>query len=250
MLEFKNIPKVIHYCWFGGNPLPPLALKCIESWKKYFPDYEIKEWNESNFDVNVIPYTKQAYAAKKYAFVSDYARLWILNEFGGVYFDTDVEATKSFKDIISNGAFMGLESCEDGGFAPNPGLGIACSPSIGIYEDLIESYNTDNFISQEGKQNLSTIVIRTTDIMKKYGFIDENKIQVVGGITIYPTDYFCPKDFVTGKLTMTKNTHSIHWYDASWQPKSSRIFYSATRYLPSPVRTRLKKLLKTMKDII
>ena len=103
------IPKIIHYCWFGGNPLPELAMKCIESWRTYFPDYEIKEWNEDNFDVNIIPYTKEAYENKKYAFVSDYARFWILYNHGGIYFDTDVEVIKKMDDIIEKGSFMGCE---------------------------------------------------------------------------------------------------------------------------------------------
>lgn len=102
------IPKVIHYCWFGGNPLPKSAQKCIALWRKYLPDYEIKEWNENNFDVNIIPYTAEAYKAKKYAFVSDYARFWILYKYGGLYFDTDVEVIKNMDDIISKGPFMGL----------------------------------------------------------------------------------------------------------------------------------------------
>ena len=100
------IPKVIHYCWFGRNPLPPLAIKCIESWKKFLPDYEIKGWNEDNFDVNIIPYTQEAYQAKKYAFVSDYARFWILYKYGGIYFDTDVEVIRPLDDIIARGPFM------------------------------------------------------------------------------------------------------------------------------------------------
>lgn len=106
----NRIPKVIHYCWFGGNPLPSLAEKCIASWRKYLPDYEIKRWDESNFDVNIIPYTKQAYEAKKYAFVSDYARFWILYNYGGLYFDTDVEVIRSMDDIIAAGPFMGCEN--------------------------------------------------------------------------------------------------------------------------------------------
>ena len=104
------IPKVIHYCWFGRNPLPPLAVKCIESWKKFLPGYEIKEWNEDNFDVNIIPYIQEAYEARKYAFVSDYARFYILYHHGGIYFDTDVEVIKSIDDIIERGAFMGCEN--------------------------------------------------------------------------------------------------------------------------------------------
>ena len=107
------IPKIIHYCWFGHNPLPPLALKCIASWKKYLPDYEIKEWNEENFDVNIIPYTREAYAAGKYAFVTDYARFWILYKYGGIYFDTDVEMIRPIDDIIAAGGFMGYETVSE-----------------------------------------------------------------------------------------------------------------------------------------
>ena len=103
------IPKVIHYCWFGRNPLPASARKCIDSWKKFFPDYEIKEWNEDNFDVNMIPYTHEAYSVKKYAFVSDYARFWILYNYGGLYFDTDVEVIRPMDDIVARGPFMGIE---------------------------------------------------------------------------------------------------------------------------------------------
>ena len=110
------IPKIIHYCWFGHNPLPESAKKCIESWKKYLPGYEIKEWNESNFNVNAIPYTEEAYRLKKYAFVSDYARFWILYHYGGLYFDTDVEVIKRMDDIIERGAFMG----RFGAWLPSP----------------------------------------------------------------------------------------------------------------------------------
>ena len=119
------IPKIIHYCWFGGNPLPASALKCIESWRKYCPDYEIKEWNESNYDVNKIRYSSQAYQAKKYAFVSDYARFDILYQWGGLYFDTDVEVIRPIDDILAKGAFLGLETSE----TVNPGLGMAVSPN-------------------------------------------------------------------------------------------------------------------------
>ncbi len=105
----KSIPKIIHYCWFGGKPLPKMANKCIASLKKYLPDYEIKQWDESNFDVNIIPYTQQAYEAKKYAFVSDYARFWILYNYGGLYFDTDVKVIKSMEDRIMIEVAVALE---------------------------------------------------------------------------------------------------------------------------------------------
>ena len=146
------IPKVIHYCWFGRGEKPALALKCIESWKKHLPDYEIKEWNEDNFDVNIIPYTKEAYQAKKYAFVSDYARIWILHKYGGIYFDTDVEVIKPMDDILQNGAFMGCEI--DGGnnqIAINPGLAIVASPNNPIYDDILNVYSNLNFYKNDGQ---------------------------------------------------------------------------------------------------
>ena len=137
------IPKIIHYCWFGGNPLPPLAKKCIASWKKYLPDYEIRQWDESNYDVNKIPYIKEAYAAKKFAFVSDYARFDILYNYGGIYFDTDVEIISPLDCIISAGSFMGCENKATPGATPNklgvaPGLGLGVNPGRGrIRENLV-----------------------------------------------------------------------------------------------------------------
>ena len=135
------IPKIIHYCWFGRNPRPASAKKCIASWRKYLPDYEIKEWNEDNFDVNIIPYTQQAYEMKKYAFVSDYARFWILYHYGGLYFDTDVEVIKSFDDIVDKGAFMGLEidgTKKDTKIAIAPGLGLGAETGMSIYYQILE----------------------------------------------------------------------------------------------------------------
>lgn len=164
------IPKVIHYCWFGGNPLPKSAQKCIASWRKYLPDYEIKEWNESNFDVNIIPYTAEAYKAKKYAFVSDYARFWILYKYGGLYFDTDVEVIKNMDDIIANGAFMGLEK-KQAGATPNcvgvaPGLGLGVNPGLGLYKELLDVYDDKHLFSAFGKIG-GTIVDITSKIMQK-----------------------------------------------------------------------------------
>ena len=147
------IPKVIHYCWFGRNPLPESAVKCINSWKKYFPDYEIKEWNEDNFDVNIIPYTKEAYSVKKYAFVSDYARFWVLYRYGGLYFDTDVEVIKSMDDIIERGSFMGVEvPAVVDKVVPSvaPGLCLGSSSGNSIYKSILDLYNGLHFILDDG----------------------------------------------------------------------------------------------------
>ena len=225
------IPKVIHYCWFGRNPLPKLAVKCIESWKKFLPDYEIKEWNEDNFDVNMIPYTKEAYEAKKYAFVSDYARFWILYNYGGLYFDTDVEVIKNMDDIIARGPFMGCEknvelgaTPKDLGVAPdlglgvNPGLGLGVNPGLSLYKEIIENYASLHYMV-DGKENQTTIVDYTTDLLCNHGLKAENAIQCIDGIYIYPKEYFCPKDYRTGKLTITDNSVCIHHYTESWKTK-------------------------------
>lgn len=206
------VPKKIHYCWFGGNPLPPFAIKCIESWKKYLPDYEIIEWNESNYDVNKIPYISQAYKEKKYAFVSDYARFDILYEYGGIYFDTDVEVIKDLTEIISKGNFFGMEA--SGAIAS--GLGIGSKKGEIVIKEIIDSYLTSSFIKEDGTLNLYTVVDRVSDIFRKHGFLNENRIQTIANFLIYPKEYFCPKDVDTGILTITNNTYTIHHYDASW----------------------------------
>lgn len=223
----KEIPKIIHYCWFGKNPLPNTAIKCIESWKKFFPDYEIKEWNEDNFDVNVIPYTAQAYAAKKYAFVSDYARFWILYNYGGLYFDTDVEVIRPMDDIVSKGPFMGCEKPYVEGVKPNklgvaPGLGLGINAGLGLIKEILDEYETFCFINTDGSLNLTTIVEYTTNILCKHGLKNTPEIQLVAGCYIYPSDYFSPKNVDTRELAITENTRSIHHYDASWASKASK----------------------------
>ncbi len=248
MSDRTTIPKTIHYFWFGPRPLPELAKRCIDSWRRYMPDYEIKLWNEDNFDVNMALYSKQAYAEKKYAFVSDYARLKILHEYGGIYLDTDVELIRSLEDIVQNGGYMGLEPQEDGGVAIATGLGMACVAGADLYKKLIASYESDRFILENGRQNLSTIVTRVTRTLQEDGFINSDTLQEIAGITVYPTDYFCPKNFTTGKLNVTANTYSIHWYDASWHPLSSRIFYALFRTSPAPLRRFAKNLVRKIKS--
>ena len=205
------IPKIIHYCWFGGNPLPPLAQKCIASWRKYLPGYEIREWNENNFDVNIIPYTRDAYQARKYAFVSDYARFWILYNYGGIYFDTDVEMLRPLEDILVKGAFMGCE--RDEGPEVNPGLGIASPAGLGLYRELLDFYSTLNFVREDGGYNM---------ILKKHGLSGKIGIQEIGDLTVYPREYFCPKSPL-GEKCFTRNTRTIHHYAGSWATRGQRI---------------------------
>lgn len=238
------IPKIIHYCWFGGNSLPNDAKKCIASWKKFFPGYEIKEWNESNFDVNCCDYVKEAYAAKKWAFVSDYARFWILYHEGGLYFDTDVEVIKDMSDIIAKGAFMGCETdnkCV-------PGLGLGANPGLGLYKEILDYYEKIHFFI-EGNTT-ETVVTHTSKILKSHGWVGNGEIEQIEGVTIYPPEYFCPMDYKTGKLDITPNTRSIHWYTASWQSSYSKAKTKLQQLLGPSLTSEIIDLKKKFKSFI
>lgn len=216
------IPKIIHYCWFGRGKQPQLAEKCILSWRKYLPDYEIKEWNEDNFDVNIIPYTKEAYQCKKYAFVSDYARFWILYHYGGIYFDTDVEVIKPMEDIIAKGGFMGFENNGATTTGVAPGLGLGVNPGHGLYKEIMDHYEKEHFVNTDGSLNFETVVERVTDILLNHGLKRQNVLQIVDGVRIYPYDYFCPVQITDGKIRITENTYTIHHYAASWTSPTHR----------------------------
>lgn len=222
--SFNAIPKIIHYCWFGNGPLPKLAHKCIASWKKYLPDYEIKEWNETNFDVNILPYTREAYAAHKYAFVSDYARFWILYNYGGIYFDTDVEIIKPLDELLIKGAYMGCERDNYDTFHHvNPGLGIAAPAQNSFYKELLEGYTSRHFLLSNGQTDLTTIVVYTTEHLKRHGLQSSNEVQHIAGITIYTREYFCPLEMTTGALCITDHSYTIHHYSGSWMSLKERI---------------------------
>lgn len=212
--------KKIHYCWFGGNAIPQSAQKCIDSWKKYFPQYEICLWNESNFDIECNDYVKEAYEAKKWAFVSDYARFWILYNYGGLYFDTDVEVVSDFEDILVRGNFMGCE--ESSNYAVNPGLGIAVEKGNSFYKEMLDMYDSIHFDNHDDN-SIKTVVEYTTNMLKKHGYIANGNIQEIEDIHIYPPEYFCPLDPISGKMSMTNNTHSIHHYTATWQTPYKRM---------------------------
>ena len=207
------IPKIIHYCWFGRSSLPVSAQKCIASWRKNLPDYEIKEWNEDIFDVNIIPYTQQAYEAKKYAFVSDYARFWILYHYGGLYFDTDVEVIKSFDDIVDKGAFMGLEidgTKKETHIAIAPGLGLGAEAGMSIYHQILGNFATLEFYDATGKRSNFTMIPMVTEMFLQRGLVANGQVQQICGVTIYPQRFFNPYNSINGKLQVVADTHSVH----------------------------------------
>lgn len=210
------IPKIIHYCWFGRTPLPESAVRCIESWKKFIPSYQIKEWNEDNFDVNIIPYTKEAYAAKKYAFVSDFARFWVIYHYGGIYFDVDVEVVKPMDDILSKGPFWGIEINNNTNPLINPGLGIAAPAQDELYKAILDKYQTMKFYSEDGAISKFTMIPMVSEFFCNLGLKGGGDVECISGHYIYPQEYFNPLNDATGRLTITENTRSIHWYMKSW----------------------------------
>lgn len=246
------IPKKIHYCWFGGNPLPELAQRCIASWKVYFPDYEIIEWNESNFDFMACNYSAEAYKEKKWAFISDYARYKILYEHGGVYFDTDVEVIKSFDEILEKGAFMGCENSDlKMGVKVASGLGCAAEAGNMFYKKMLEDYEKSSFYNEDGTVNLYTVVERTTKLLQEDGLKDTMDIQTVENITIYPAEYFCPKDVRTRLLNVTEKTFSIHHFDGSWlsadEQLCAKYYAKLCRVLPNKISWYVSKGLSLYK---
>ena len=232
------IPKKIHYCWFGGNPLNEMGQKCLASWKKFFPDYEIIEWNESNFDIYCCDYVREAYEAKKWAFVSDYARFKILYENGGIYFDTDVELIKPIDEIVSRGPFMGIES---NSFrlhslnliwtGVNPGLGIGAPQHFEMYADFLKEYHERHFRNEDGTLNLKTIVEYTSEYLYAHGLKNENEIQLIKGVYIYPKEYFNPCDMSTWEIHIVPETVSIHHYAGSWVDPYSKMRGKISRWV-------------------
>lgn len=212
------IPKVIHYFWFGDQPLSELAIKCIESWKKYCPDYEIKLWNESNYDVSKNEYMLQTYKAKKYGFTVDFARLDIVYTYGGIYLDTDVELLKPLDDMLKDKCFMGFES------EKNVALGLGFGAEAGndtIYA-LMRAYDNLNFILPNGELNLRPSPGIQSEVMKKSGMIPNGQEQITDtGCHIYSKEVFNPCNLDTNRIELKDNTVSIHHYAGSWLTKQN-----------------------------
>lgn len=250
-MNFKEndflIPKILHYCWFGGNPLPPIVVSCIESWKIHLPDYTIVEWNEDNFDINLYRFAKEAYENKKYAFVSDVCRLHVLKYCGGIYLDTDVEIVKPLDLFLHHNAFSGFESPN---FVPTAIMGSEKN-SKWICE-MLEYYDNRSFLLSNGNLDIKTNTQIITDLMVEKGFVMDNSFQEIPEyVTFYPTEFFCPKSYDTGKIEKTQNTYSIHHFAGSWKPKYQVIEKKIWDFFKMPdyqvitrVRHQFLKLLK------
>lgn len=218
------IPKIIHYCWFGGNPLPKSARKCIDSWKKYCSDYRIVEWNEDNFDLDLYPFARGAYDSKKYAFVTDIVRLYAIYHSGGIYMDTDVELVKPLDAFLDCNGFTGFETKD----AMVTGI-MAGQKGLPLFGELLSYYDGRHFLDKEGKADITTNTLIITDALKKNGFLPNGSFQSIDGFCLYPADYFCPLNNATGVLHKTKNTAAIHWFNKSWISKVQRIRSRITR---------------------
>lgn len=225
------IPKKIHYVWVGGNPLPKSAVDCIKSWRYFNPDYEIIEWNESNYDFSKNRYMNQAYEEEKWAFVSDYASLDIVYTHGGIYLDTDVETLKSFDELLYNTAFCGFE-CPS---YVNLGSGFGGLAGFSLFKEMRDGYDNILFRTEDGN-NLTPVGIYSTQTLKRHGLIQDGSFQVIKGLTVYPPECFAPLSNHTGHIYKSANSYSIHLYDASWFPKDEKT---------------LKKLyLKTLNEVL
>lgn len=221
------IPKIIHYCWFGRGKMPELALKCIASWKKFLPDYEFRLWDEERFDIHSVPYVEEAYNARRFAFVTDYVRLYALYTEGGIYMDTDVEVLRNLDCFLYHPAFSGFE---DETHIPT---GIMASEKGGEWVRWqLEYYENRHFLLKDGNYDATTNVEIIGSRMQEDGFILKNGLRNFKDIiTMYPRDYFCPKSHETGKIRLTSNTYVIHHFSMSWIPARVRLLVRVKRYM-------------------
>lgn len=213
-----SIPKVIHYCWFGNGKMPKLTKKCIESWKKHCPDYEIICWNEENFDFGQNQYAKEAYEAGMWAFVSDYARLKVIYDYGGIYMDTDVQIIKPIDPLLEYEGYMGFE--KNGKVAS--GLGFGAEKGNEIVGRMLKSYDDIAFVKPDGSYDLTPCPDRNSATLTEMGMDLNNTDQIFCGVRFLPAEYLSPMDYYTGEKVITGNTYSIHHYAASWTSSVSK----------------------------
>lgn len=236
------IPKIIHYCWFGCGEMPQMALDCIASWRKYMPGWEYRLWSEDNFDVNGCDYTREAYDAGKYAFVSDYVRLVALRDFGGLYLDTDVKVLRSFEDLMDQTAFCGFEGSKH----KPAGTCVMASVAEGDWiNEMLKSYEGRHFVKSDGTYDLTTNTTFLSLLMGKNGFVRDGNRQTYKDCTIFPTDYFCPRQ-TTGEYFLTENTYCDHLGASSWAPAGKSWKSLIRRLVGQKNMTRLIKFKRRL----
>lgn len=218
--------KTIHYIWLGGKRKPRLIRKCIAGWRKQMPDWQIKEWNESNLNIDICPFCREAYDAGKYAFAADVLRFDVLYREGGLYFDTDVKVLRSFNELASRyQAFAGYEYD-----MVAPGLVLyAAAPQDPILGDVLEVYRSTHFLV-DGKHNNKVVGAYFSEVLEKYGFVYEDKLQTCAGFTVLPSTYFCPTDGYGNPINYSADTHSVHLFAASWMPPAVRAKRALKRF--------------------
>lgn len=239
------IPKIIHYCWFGRTQKSELARQCMSTWKPLLPDYEFIEWNEENFNLNMNEYTKEAYENKKYAFVSDVARLYALFNYGGIYLDTDVELLKSLDPFLNHTAFCGMESDSNISTAM-----IGAEKGSVWIGDCLQLYDHRHFVKQDGTFDYTTNVTAISRLLRNKLNIelDNSFHDYIGYLSIYPSSYFSPLDFKTRLLCKTNSTVSIHHFDGSWlRPIVEEPGLIDNLRIRFALRTRLKKLIQNIR---
>jgi mannosyltransferase OCH1-like enzyme len=215
----NKIPKIIHFCWFGGKEKPPIVKKCISSWKQRLTDYEIIEWNEQNFDIKSHPYVEEAYESKKFAFVSDYVRVHALYHFGGIYLDTDVEVYKSFNDLLHHESFWGFE--QENYIATST---IGAAKGNNLIKLFLDSYEGKKFIKEDGTYDEFTNVASITGILKKLGLLTNGEYQEIEGMGVfYPQTYFSPYDYINFRTFKTNKTYTMHLFHKSWIPPKVKL---------------------------
>ncbi len=228
--DMESIPRIVHYCWFGGKEKPDIVKRCIDSWNEILSEYEIREWNEDNFNIDCNSYVREAYELKKFAFVSDYVRVHALYNFGGIYLDTDVEVFKSFDDLLYHNSFWGFE--QENYIATST---IGAAKGNELIKRFLDSYEKKNFMKEDGNYDDLTNVAIVTEILKDIGLKINGEYQEIEGIgTFYPQTYFSPYDYINCRKFITKNTYAIHHFYKSWLPPKAR-FKSNIKIIVSKV---------------
>lgn len=233
------IPKIIHYCWFGGKALPQSAKAYIAGWQALCPDFEFMCWDDSRISPGENPFVKQAFEAEKWAFAADYARLKALYQYGGIYLDTDLEMLRSPEKYMGSEVFLGFESSSVVSTAV-----IGCIPQHPFIERLLREYDSRRLIAADGSIDLTPNVVYVTKALEEMGLKKTNEMQRLNGITVYPSEYFSPKDLSTGKVNLTENTCTIHHFNASWLPLRNRINRKTAQLLGPERAAQVRKWLR------